>query len=108
MNQIEEIRSLAMNAVLSVLEIRETESHYMIRMNITETLGDGVEVELNSDELVILGRSDSKAGAASGLILRARPGESKLSAHFRDGFLWISLPKRQKHESRPQHSRLGD
>lgn len=79
----------------SLIDISETHSHYFISLDFEETLGEEVLVELNEEELIIRGSGIplSQGDSPRCLTLKSYSNQEIISAAFRDGKLFLALPK---------------
>lgn len=79
----------------SIVGFSETVSHYLVKFEMPEFLGDDVTVEVTNDELIVRGRDRHKnAGGPRAVSLRLETEQSGVLARFRDGILVVALPKK--------------
>jgi HSP20 family molecular chaperone IbpA len=82
------------NLHLPLFDIRETDTHYLLTLNLKGTVGSEIQIELTEAELLISGRGRRlPAGEIPKVSLRVYSEEIDLSARYRDGYLMIAMPK---------------
>ena len=79
---------------LPLFEIRETPSHYLLRLDIESLFGQGISIELGEETLILCGkRIDPHDFNKKRITLRVDSHRPALTAHYREGILIIALPK---------------
>jgi HSP20 family molecular chaperone IbpA len=85
---------------LPLFDIRESPTHYFLTLNLGGNLGSEIEIELTEVELLISSRGRFlPPGGIPKVALRVHSEFIDLSAHYRDGFLMIAMPKALHEES---------
>jgi HSP20 family molecular chaperone IbpA len=89
-------------ASFSLFDIEETASHYLVSLNITDAIGEEVSVELTNEELVIRDRGglspEKGRGNLKNVTLKSDASGYALAAYYRNGMLFIALPKKQSED----------
>jgi hypothetical protein len=84
-------------AGVSILEITETRSHYLLSLNVEDALGADPRVELENDGMLIRNRGAGPGGnplnPLKTISISSREGACPLVAIYKDGTLFIGLPK---------------
>jgi len=81
----------------STVGFSETGSHYLVRFEMPEFLGDEVTVEVSNGELVVKGRDRPKGSEkAPGVSLKLETAQLGVFARYHEGVLVVALPKGMK------------
>lgn len=82
------------SSYLSLFDIQETGSHYLISFDLPNVLGDKVEVRLSGDELVLVGKGGMGERFRDPVVsLHMESREQVVTARYEDGLLVLALPK---------------
>jgi HSP20 family molecular chaperone IbpA len=83
------------------LDISETKSHYVLRVDVTSLLGANVDIELTADDLIISSRGARRsANSNPTLSLKVNSLDQVIAARYSHGFLEIALPKKVQNKIR--------
>ena len=78
----------------STVGFSETGSHYLVRFEMPEFLGDEVTVEVSNGELVVKGRDRPKGSKkAPEVSLKLETAQLGVFARYHEGVLVVALPK---------------
>lgn len=78
----------------TIVGFTETPSHYLVRFDMPEFLGDDVRVEIRNGELVVRGRDRwEDEDSARHVSLRLDADRQGVFARYKDGILIVALPK---------------
>jgi HSP20 family molecular chaperone IbpA len=86
---------------IPLFDIQESDSHYLLAVDLPSLPPLGTSVEVKGDELKVLtGQKSAMNDMIENTILRCRSGHhSGIRAQYRDGVLWIMLPKNPKNRA---------
>jgi hypothetical protein len=82
---------------IPVFELVETDSHYLLTLDLPSAPVQGAEIELQGNELRVLMNSgpaaDVEGGGDPGVLFRCKTLGKRVKAVYYRGALWLSLPK---------------
>ena len=77
----------------ALFSLEESESHYLVALDIPTIPAEETEILSRKNELVVEGISARDQLRAKQIFFRCRPKGKGIKASYKDGILWLLLPK---------------